>query len=1402
MSILSQLNNEEEKIIGGYPMNGNISSIDKYNYNDTVNILEDTDYNVSFELNNKKNIKNKCLCINNNNNKLSIDNCGTDNCKFKIKSEIDGDNYNDTNESIRGESNEGIVINLTYNNESSDKRGNNMLNLTNYSSSTDDDIILELVNPGIKCYDENNQLKKDYSKGLTDATLNDVYRNNSTCKHIYLYCYLSIIKDDGIKYYLKKKNNDILIEKKGKSKWILKFINTKSKFNKCYILFYSEGSEGNEKYLSKTHHNSLQLTSHENKATLFNFRVKKDIDNYKFLFVNHESDTNNNLISLRSYNNENDDTHKLYNLKFNLNVEKNGKSEKKQIKIEDTILIDEKGKFDITNEELLDSTLLSKKLEDVEIDIVSRYNNNYEFLVDYATFRNNLDELKTVARYYRNLLININNIEKKLLLPFTININQFIKGQSANVRVITNLYKTCIELKKNYENFKSNKYTPKNNNTFLKSLSIAIIDENKIDFLLGNNEFNDIGLLQFVTFFIDKDPITYYKKLLYVYLLNFESADIDNLGKEFKILGEEFKNNQIYLNLELYINNKNFLGTNIKQLNSFNTYFQDFEYKTKNFDFLKDNNIYDYCIHHINNINNLINNVTVYSYKNITTLYDNFDSIKSKINKINDINFAFSIGGINDLRVFYNEVYKNLDKFGIEFIGSALSDDNVLYTIMNDIFNSQGEPVQSGDYINIKRVEYFVKLYSNINRYKKNDIINTKRKNLIKNLSFKDYTNIDELKNGIFRIYYFKVLNKFLNDIYTNNKDAISHLSASIQDETISYSIDSAGPASILQKDSFKNREGFEIPNPKNFLKENNTLKNILNKNKMIYYTNIDGNRIQVDDIEDYTNLAFINNQKLINSTTWSGDYSNDSTYQCAVDNSEHKFLVNYKYKCLDNTKDTLSSQPVSLNYNSFELGDCTKSDKDLCSFKYNCKLIIENDKVFLKLFDEGGGDVVNLDKLELISLEHNKITKNDLENFNDCLNLSQITSFKNDNVINTTISSDYDDDETSDEINSLCSVNDIINTSINSIDKLRLLYDKNIKSSSKHLYLTTDSNDMCLIIRNGKFKLIYVTKKKKEIKNDGLRRISGEQEYSSQIIDNVNYGDTGSNEFYLYKNPNYTSNDNEKIANNISKFGYVDIKGKFHKLEDDLIDKNSTFYDISDTRYCLDEKYVNPGYAHCDDQESCLGRLSIDNNCGSGTGGKCYMIDDIKNLYISHTGECVTDNTGEAKSGKFEQKRYSIKRDSSDINSYSHITNSEKTHTITNTKYLELMNNYLSSDNFDTSSFLNNISNSVKVKYDTLRKENNNILKNLIESYNELSEEEMNIINKSTEMKEDLQKNILENYKKNIVNIDKVNKYINLEEGRENQYRNLKRESDYKLAVMGILSITSVIMLLHYTKK
>lgn len=1390
MSILSQLKNNEEKIISGYPMNGNISSMDKYNYNDSVNILGDTDYKVSFEQKSSGSDK-KCLCINEE-NKLIIETC-TENCKFKIKSEIPDNNYNDTNKSIRGEYEKGIIVNLTYNHEDSDKYGNNMLDLTNLGS-LEDDIIMEITNPGIHCYDYEN-LKKKIT--IDDANLNDIYRNNLNYDSIELHCYISI-KIGEVKHSLFfNQNKDILFKKMNNpTSFVLRFEKTDSRFNKCYI----KQTIGGETYYIKKTSDRLEVTKSKTAATLFNFRVKKDIDNYKFLFINDKNDHNPNLISLRSYNNDNEDTNKLYNLKFNLNVEKNGKNEKKQIKIEDTILVDENGNLTISTNDLLDGRRLSKKIKNVENDILSKYNNNYKFLVDYATFRNNLDELKTVARYYRNLIKNINNIEKNLLLPFTINMNRLIEGKPANVKHITDLYETCIKLKTNYESILLKKDVSKNNNTFLESLSMAVIDENKINFLLGKNEFNDIGLLQFVTFFKDKNSM-YYINLLHVYLLNFDSSDVDNLP-------EIFTNNKTHLNLQLFINNnnKNFLEKNKNALDDFNNTFQNFEYKTKHFNFLKDDIYYDDYIGMVNDINSLfITFVTKPSYNNITNLYDNFDTIKSKIDRINEIDFGFSIdvGGINNLSVFYNEVYDELEKFGIEFIQSVLPSNDKLSIIMNEIFQAKGEPIQSGDYINIKRVEYFVKLYQKI--YEFNNTIHNKITSLIKGLSFENYSNKNEIYNGIVRIYYFKVLKKFFNDIYTNNTDAINHLSTSIQNTTKAYSYGSTGVSTLTNNtEPFKGREGFEVPNSKNFLKENNTLKHLLNNKKMIYYTNLDGNKIQINDIEDYTESAFINNQQIVDSVTWHQDYSGDSKYKCTIDNSEHNVLVNYSYKCLDNINNTLSSEPVVLNYNNLELGDCTKDGIDVCSFKYKSKLIIDEstDKVFLKLFDDTSE--VDLNELDLISLNDYYITKDDLVDFNDCLNLSQTIGFKNNNVINTTILSNYDDETgDGDEINSLFSVNDIIDTPINSIDKLRSLYNLNIKSGSKHFYLTTDSNKMCLVIRNGKLKLIYVTKKKKQINYDGLSRISGEREHSSQIIDNVNYVDTGANEFYLYKNPNYTSNGDRKISNNISKFGYVDIKGKFHKLEDGLIEKNSTFYDNSDTKYCLDDNYVNPEYADCDDQESCLGRLSINNGCGStGTGTECYMIDDIKNLYISHTGECVTENTGTSDSGKFEQKQYSIKRDPSDINSYSHITKSNKTRTITNTKYLELINNHLSQDNFDTSSFLNNISSSTKEKYDTLRKTNNEILKKLIDSYNELSEEEMNIISKSTEMKEDLQKNILEDYKKNIDDVNKASKYINLEEGREDQYRNLKTESDYKLALMGILSITSVIMLLHYTKK
>mgnify|MGYP006112104561 FL=1 len=229
MSILSQLKNNEEKIISGYPMNGNISSMDKYNYNDSVNILGDTDYKVSFEQKSSGSDK-KCLCINEE-NKLIIETC-TENCKFKIKSEIPDNNYNDTNKSIRGEYEKGIIVNLTYNHEDSDKYGNNMLDLTNLGS-LEDDIIMEITNPGIHCYDYEN-LKKKIT--IDDANLNDIYRNNLNYDSIELHCYISI-KIGEVKHSLFfNQNKDILFKKMNNpTSFVLRFEKTDSRFNKCYI---------------------------------------------------------------------------------------------------------------------------------------------------------------------------------------------------------------------------------------------------------------------------------------------------------------------------------------------------------------------------------------------------------------------------------------------------------------------------------------------------------------------------------------------------------------------------------------------------------------------------------------------------------------------------------------------------------------------------------------------------------------------------------------------------------------------------------------------------------------------------------------------------------------------------------------------------------------------------------------------------------------------------------------------------------------------------------------------------------------------------------------------------------------------------------------------------------------
>lgn len=1401
MSILSQLKDgkdgEDEKIISGFPINDNVYSIDDYNKTEIVNILGDDDYNISFKLKD-----NKCLCINED-NKLRINSCNAntnssdikDRCKFKVKSENPDNNYNDKNESIKGKDGKGISINLTYNNEYSDRYGNTILDLTQYNSSNYN-IIMKISAPGIKCY-YNNKLLTTISENV--ATLNDIYRNNSTCTHIDLYCHMFIEKDDG-DYYLKHNNNNILFEKTPPpTKWILRFINTpsRSRFNKCHIIDYSTN-----KYLLKTSNNTLQLTNIEKNATLFNFRVKKDIDNYKFLFINDKTDPNNNLISLRSYNNVNEDTNKLYNLKFKLNVEKNGNYEKKQINIDDTILMDENNNLTISNLDLLDVDKLSKKIDDVEYDITTKYNNNYSFLIDYPTFRNNLDELKTVARYYRNLIRNIYTIENYLKEGLFINEpEKNIDRLFTSKEYFTKIHNTCIQLEQNYDFFLlKTDDTSKNNNTFLECLNNAIIDEDKINFLIGKDNFNTTGLLDFLVFFKDKNSM-YYRDLLNVYLLNFKIKDVNNLPNY-------FKNNKRHQDLQLLIDNDNkkYLERNKINLDNFNIFFEKFTtYQTNNFGFLNDD--YDYYITTVRFINNSFRNkVTIHSYNNITNLYDNFDSIKIKIDKINEIKFSYSITeeGINNLNDFYTSVYTELDKFGIQFITSVLNTSNdaadaTLYIRMNEIFNSKGEPTLEQD--NLARFDYFIKLYRDITKYFKNNIINKKRNDLIKNLSFENYTNINspssfELEDGIFRIYYLKIFNDFIYDIYVKNRLAISYINASMTSETIAFPT-TLGPTTVFE--SFKNREGFEPPTPRNYLKHKNTLKELLDENKMLFYTVINGVQIQEDNIEDYVSNTFMDTPKLISETTWDGDYSKASTYKCEVDGNNYQFSIDYSYNCLD---EQYNDKNVQLKYDEFGLANCTSSSiggnpTDVCSFNYSCKLIIQSDKVYLKISDNNGNQKGNL--IELILLNDYNITENELVNFDDCVTIPDEQSFKNSNVINTNILPDYDQEgkPSNDEINSLYSIDDIIDTSINSITKLEILYDnKNRK------YLTTDDNNICLVIRDGKFKLIYVTKKKKQI-NGNSSRLSGESEHSSQIIDNVNYGDIDTNEFYLYNNPNYTTDDSKLFTNNISKFGYVDIKGQFHKLEDGSIDKISTSYDISHTTYCLDENYVNPGYTNCDYEETCLGKFSIDNGCANGGALTCYMIDDIKNLYISHTGDCVADpDIGNSDSGKFEQKRYSIKRDSSDKNINSHITNSEKTHTITNTKYLELMNNYLSSENFDTSSFLNNISNSVIDKYKSLRDENERILNDLIVSYNELSEKELNIINKSTEMKEDLQKNILENYKKNIDNIDKTNKYINLEEGRENQYRNLKRESDYKLAFMGILSITSVIMLLHYTKK
>ena len=91
--------------------------------------------------------------------------------------------------------------------------------------------------------------------------------------------------------------------------------------------------------------------------------------------------------------------------------------------------------------------------------------------------------------------------------------------------------------------------------------------------------------------------------------------------------------------------------------------------------------------------------------------------------------------------------------------------------------------------------------------------------------------------------------------------------------------------------------------------------------------------------------------------------------------------------------------------------------------------------------------------------------------------------------------------------------------------------------------------------------------------------------------------------------------------------------------------------------------------------------------------------------------------------------------------------------------------------------------------------------MEKLVSSFNNLSNNEIEIIS-NTNNSLDKMKNMLDNYKVTINKIDKNKEIINMSQGRYNQFKDLNEQSQVKYALMGVASITGVILLLQYIKK
>lgn len=555
-------------------------------------------------------------------------------------------------------------------------------------------------------------------------------------------------------------------------------------------------------------------------------------------------------------------------------------------------------------------------------------------------------------------------------------------------------------------------------------------------------------------------------------------------------------------------------------------------------------------------------------------------------------------------------------------------------------------------------------------------------------------------------------------------------------------------------------------PDNKNFIKikqqnPNSTEKNpivndIFNTNKFNY--DLDSEDLGVISSSDLDN--FSNNIASMIAPKSQFDFKNENQKFISCNDKSSFLYVDKTYKSLGNTYSTPSNPNIKgtkLQDDMFTKNVNYIGNDDVCNFESQAQLLIQTNKVILR-YNNTNHELYNLNKLNL----NNYV--------NDLMHINNGTC-KSINTIKTKIYKNINDGK--DYINSLHSYS-------GTESDFTQYYIENCNSDKKY-YLSNNDDKVRLAIINGKLKLIFKINKIKNLDN------KENPQKNSSVNSLINDGNK--QEVYLYENKNFKN----KIRSNFNKFVYVDSHKNVYNIP--YINKNTTRFERSDVLYDINDKTSRATVNDCIQDPECIGY--IDDKNGTSSDDKIKITNkNLKDVYISDSGSY------------FYQKVYTINKNNNSneneiIKNISHITDENKTNLINTTKYTNDYDNNIKNDvnEFDNSSLIYNLLEKTKNNYNIKRKENDKLLEKLVTSFNKLSEDEINIINNTNSSLNDM-KQMLDNYKHTINKIDKNKNIINMSQGRYNQFKDINEQSQVKYALMGVASITGLILLLQYIKK